>query len=139
MDDAYGYWLAGLIDGEGSFHLKTAKGTWAKRSYCCFSIELRDDDAAILREIQERTGIGTLSRRQARVGRRGHSQISWKVQDQAGCTALKAILEKYPLRTKKRNSLVIWGMALDEQLGEHRTETMEGYRMALKLVHQYGG
>jgi hypothetical protein len=151
IDDAFGHWLAGFIDGEGCFIVRKVSAT---SYYCGFSIELRLDDADIIREIHERTRIGTIKMRE-RPGPRGNDQpqISWNLQSTSDCFMLAQILDAHPLRAKKKRDYTIWRMALEEQTrhvnvdrrGHRRTkyashvERMKQYRAALIAVRKYDG
>lgn len=56
VDDAFGYWFAGLFDGEGHFvmQLRSRPGRWELT--LGLNIYLRDDDAGVLLRIYE--GVG---------------------------------------------------------------------------------
>lgn len=114
MDDGFGYWLAGFIDGEGCFTIqRVKKGSW----YCRFAIRVRDDDSAIIQKIQEETGIG----RVCPVSARGTSraQVAWVVVSKADCIKLVALLDQYPLRAKKRHDFAIWKRAVEAWKLQH--------------------
>src|SRR5438552_588191 len=100
IDDAFGHWLAGFIDGEGCFIIRQMN---RNEIYCSFSISLRDDDAAIIEEIRSRLGgIGILKFRH-RKGRNGNDcpQVEWVLQSGQDCAVLVRVLDKYQLRAKK--------------------------------------
>lgn len=48
--------MAGLIDGEGSFNISCHGGNFQPH----FSLKLRDDDSAILKDIRDFIDAGTL-------------------------------------------------------------------------------
>lgn len=112
MDDAFGHWLAGFIDGEGCFgitRLRRDHGIcWSLR----FTLKLRSDDRPILEECRDRAGgIGTIRSTKPR----GHNlQAMWVIESRADCQALADILDRYPLRAKKARDYVIWREALME-------------------------
>lgn len=154
MDAAFGNWLAGFIDGEGCFIIReTFTPSGRSGFYCGFSLEVRDDDAETIREIHQRTGVGTIKCR-ARPGKNGNDcpQISWNIQSGADCLALAAILDAHPLRAKKRRDYAIWRLAVDDQIANRGTpgrkrsggyyehiDRMRAYRDALTRTRTYGG
>lgn len=81
IDDAFGHWLAGFADGEGSFNIaKNGRGA----RFCSFRLALHSADLPILEEIQQRLGMGTIWT--------GHpasqyaARASWSVQSKADCS-----------------------------------------------------
>ncbi|MBO0712803.1 MAG: LAGLIDADG family homing endonuclease, partial [Acetobacteraceae bacterium] len=109
-DEAFGHYLAGLIDGEGSFCIYVRDGN----CQVSFRIFMRDDDLPILEEIRTRTGIGEIRRQSDRsshgVVRR--PQAVWVVLTRSDTAKLVRILEAYPLRAKKRRDFEIWRRAV---------------------------
>ena len=113
LDPAFGHYLAGFIDGEGSFRVAENNGG---RSLCCrFSIKLREDDRDILVEAKQRLGIGTLLRDTSQgTHRTSKPSARWQVYDRPGCLKLVAVLDAYPLRAKKARDYAIWREAVFE-------------------------
>jgi hypothetical protein len=98
--DGFGHWLAGFIDGEGCFVVSRQRGRPR------FRIQVRDDDRQILEETIARTGIGRLYAIAAY--RTSRSQAAWEVGDKAGAARLCVILDRFPLRAKKRHDYALW-------------------------------
>ena len=111
IDPAFGHWLAGFIDGEGSFTMQSFHGGVDPRPR--FSIEVRADDTPIIEEIHRRTGIGKLSRRHRKMATiKDRPQIIWTVNRNADLRRLVEILDAYPLRAKKKRDYEIWKQAV---------------------------
>lgn len=109
IDDAFGHWLAGFVDGEGCFSMLAHN---VREAYSCqFLLTLRDDDEPILREIQARAGFGSVARR---TPKNGNSQAYWTVHRKEDCIALVALFDRYPLRAKKARDYAIWRTAVIE-------------------------
>ena len=120
-DSGMGYWLAGFIDGEGCFVVKGhTRGTYAPS----FAVKLRRDDRAILVAAQRFVGAGVV----ADVEGDGVSkpQVKWTVQDREGCQRLVDILDKYPLRAKKRLDYATWREAVCEWTDRPRGNRWHG-------------
>jgi len=108
-DSAFGYYLAGLIDGEGCFRVQRhERGTHT----CTFSMKMRRDDRAILEKAGRWTRAGIVRD----VKGDGNSSLlaTWVVQDKEGCQRLVDILDKYPLRAKKYLDYATWREAVCE-------------------------
>jgi hypothetical protein len=107
IDDAFGHWLAGFVDGEGCFAI--SKGGY-NGLRCVFRMAVRADDAAIVEEIHDRVGLGSISRLHEVKG--GRPQATWTVTSKADCLALCALFERYPLRAKKARDFEVWKRAV---------------------------
>jgi len=114
--DAFGHWLSGFTDGEGSFCLTWARpnpGRNNRSPRASFAIRVRDDDLPIIQLICSYFGTGHLSR--GRASGRGNRKPS------AGyvCNGIAGLIasvvphfELYPLRAKKRLDFEIWKEAV---------------------------
>lgn len=111
MDEGFGHWLAGFIDGEGCFVVQRLRQGNAK---CIFAIVLRMDDGAVLKQIQAELGVGRLvPRKSPSASRRGsYPELTWRVESKEGCLALVRFLDKYPLRAKKAKDYALWREAV---------------------------
>jgi len=126
-DEAFGHWLAGFVDGEGTFSLiRTNKDTYA----VSFAIKLRADDAAILRDIQRYRGCGRVffgvkdgSAPKSPYARYATGSIRDIV------ARIVPLLEQFPLRAKKRRDFEIWSEAarLIYRIGNRKLRSL-GYR-----------
>jgi len=139
--DGFGYWLAGFIDGEGSFIVNKQDQGYRP----LLRVKLRDDDAAVLYECQRRTQLGSVFpepvyRRTGRVGQRNRPQMVWQVTTKADLPVLVALLERYPLRAKKRTDFDIWKYAVAEWTTKRRYghwEPLEVLRAELAANRTY--
>jgi len=109
LDAAFGHWLAGLVDGEGCFTV-TRRHSGAAFSPR-FTMRLRDDDSAILDDIQLRLGLGSIHR----AAGHGNSMpcCVWDVQSGPDTEELAEVLDRYPLRSKKAADYAIWRKAVE--------------------------
>ncbi len=103
---ALGPLLAGFIEGEGCFSIThQTRGPYG----CKLAVCVRDDDAALLRELKRATALGTLRPVKARAGSR--AQVTWVIQAKADCLRLVELLDRYPLRGRKSRDYAIWRAA----------------------------
>lgn len=137
IDSTFLDWFAGFIDGEGCFVVTSQAHT--KHYYTYFALKLRDDDLGILLEIQERLGIGTITRdRQEGTG--SNPCAKWSVGSIHECLKLVEILDKHSLRAKKRIDYEIWREVVleNQKLPETRNlARMKYFKERLSLVKQY--
>lgn len=105
MTPEMGHHIAGFIDGEACFQLGRRKnGSY----FATFTIALRDDDEPWLREIREACGGIGCFYRQHPASSIGRPQVVWQVTARRDCLALLAILDRYPLRSKKARDYDVW-------------------------------
>jgi hypothetical protein len=103
-----GHFLAGFVEAEGCFQLTAINGgaNWI----CGFDLALRDDDADLLVEMHEITGLGALRTKPAR--ETSKPQVLWSIQRRSECRDLADLLERFPLRGRKRLEVEVWRAAL---------------------------
>lgn len=122
--DAFGHWVSGFTDGEGSFMLRAlhASGLQKWNALARFNITLRADDLEILVSIRQFFGCGRL--REFANWRRGgilnaKPVAVFSVTNAADLVA-KVIphFDTFPLRAKKRRDYAIWreGVLLLEEV-----------------------
>ena len=131
IPDNFGYYFSGLFDGEGSLLL------WHRNRKDGFSeyrlgvrMSLRDDDAKVLREIQQKLG-GRLAHNKAHGATNPSLQWTFdKIKDMAEIAI--PLFERYPLKTKKRLEYKLWkSLVLDRYV-----ETLGGCVRA-KINHNF--
>lgn len=104
-------YIAGFIDGEGSFSISIGKHKTLRRGFEIrpeFEIELRKDDQEILERILVTIGIGRIyDCSYERYGWYPHAKYKitsiWDLKEH-----LFPFLDKYPLQAKKRKSYLIF-------------------------------
>jgi hypothetical protein len=138
MDSSFGNWLAGFIDGEGSFSTQIADGVVFPR----FSIATRADDAPILETIQEKLGAGKLYRRPGRTSPGVYGDkpaVEFTFTNLSECLRLVEVLDEYPLRAKKLGDYIIWKEIVKEKAANGATnkDRLLSLRSALSANHAY--
>lgn len=149
--DSFGNWLSGFCDGEGCFLLQAETREGCVYPHAFFRLELRDDDCAILEEIQQYWGVGNLYKKGARktATRNSNPHCEYVV---SGWKTLATVIiphfEKYPLRTKKKRDFEIWrdGVRFAYTISQSRSskkwspyyvEILSRYVKALREVKLY--
>lgn len=117
MENDFGHWLAGFIDGEGCFFISRYERRNGPGFCPAFLLRLRADDRAILEEIVRTTGIGKLTwerRESGSPSTRPNTSpaLGWRVVAKADIRALIEILDRHPLRSKKARDYAIWREAV---------------------------
>lgn len=145
-----GDWLAGFIDGEGSFNIARHAGNYQPR----FSIKLRDDDSQIIRDIHEFLDVGTVrecktcpvTSKYYTPNVRGQFRLDIIGQDNL---KLVSILDQFPLRTKKLRDYEIWKKAVeiysaslfnrwsDKALKKARNDQLVDLKIKMEGVRKY--
>ncbi len=145
-----GDWLAGFIDGEGSFNISHHGGNYQPR----FSLKLRDDDTAIIKGIHSFIGVGSI--RNSKSGPIDSIYYSPNAKNQirldiVGSHNVKLIniLDESPLRSKKLRDYVIWKSAVkiyseslfnrwsDNNLKKLRNDKLKSLKLELETIRRY--
>lgn len=135
LDPAFGYWLAGLADGEGCFAIPLT----GRHIHCIFSINLRRDDRAILERIQQTLGFGRLyDRRPSQTTRNTRPQTTYAASTVKDCIAIAAIFRQFPLQAKKAKDFAVWAEAVDYlAAGGNDLNVMANFALRLKEARIY--
>lgn len=111
IDSSFCHWLAGFIDGEATFAIDAV----GRRYQCRMALSLRSDDRAILEQIRDRTGLGTIYEWTTRA----NPAVKWSVASRRDTWHLAILLQRYPLRSKKKHDFEIWSQAVMESRLHH--------------------
>lgn len=133
---AFGHWLAGFTDGEGSFFCALRPRRNGREFYGSFAITLRVDDLPVLREVHAFLGVGNLYERQ---NGRWSPQCRLLVQNQAGRARVIEVFDAYPLRAKKAIDYALWREAVRLADGPRELRDLSRIRVLaaeLKVRHQ---
>jgi hypothetical protein len=99
--------LAGFLDAEGSLAiLPNNRDGWR----CECSVYVREDDRDVLIAYRTQLGLGHLTPVAARNGSR--PQVCWRIGSKLECDLLVELLDKHPLRARKRAEYEIWRQAV---------------------------
>jgi len=128
-------YIAGFIDGEGSFWVSIYRDETMKNKIFCraeFSIELRADDREILERIKETLGCGKIYNcNYERYGWYPHVKYKVSRLDEIS-EILIPFLEKCPLQAKKSETFRYFKEIIRKRMrGEHLTK--KGVREIIKL------
>ncbi len=121
MDDSFGFWFCGFIDGEGSFYIsrKNNKSKPCGSYDNIFALALRADDVDILNVIKDKLGFGDIYYKEF-PNPNSKPQFCYKVSNIRDCCKLVEIVDKYGLRTKKNKDYVVWKDCLLYRLNNYR-------------------
>lgn len=122
MNDAFGYWLSGFIDGEGCFSI--SKRTNVERYLPRFDLYLRFDDREIIEEIHSTLGMGSVNVRKGRS--LSNPCVGWHVSSKKDMLSFCEIVNRFPLRAKKKHDYAIWEQAVREYADPDRSWTRLG-------------
>lgn len=112
----FGWYLSGLVDGEGHFCLMIGNAIWGngtprRRMHARFHITLRDDDREIIELIHSYFGCGRINTKKEKKkdGSFHNPQLTLSV-DVTGELVNMVIphFSKHPLRAKKRKDYEVW-------------------------------
>lgn len=136
-----GDWLAGFIDGEGSFNISYHGVNFQPR----FNLKLRDYDSAILKDIRDFIGAGTLHNH--KYNPVGSIYYSPKTRNQyrldiTGRDNIKliAILDNYSLRSKRAIEIYsksLFNRCSNLELKKLRNDQLLALKIELENTRRY--
>ncbi len=103
-------WFSGFIDGEGYFQIAQETPTYFRMA---LTIDLREDDEQIVREIQSTLNVGQIyhifKKADRLKGIKSADQFRWTCRrpDEI-LEAIIPLFDSYPLKTKKSREYKIW-------------------------------
>jgi hypothetical protein len=115
MNDAFGFWFAGLADGEGCFSA-SAKVRPKYLPQPQFTIVSRDDDRGMQEYIRDQLGFGNVFQHKSFVQRDGYTcnpQVAFMVWSREDTGKLVELFRQYPLRSKKARDFEIWAKIVE--------------------------
>lgn len=124
VPDSFGYWLAGLTDGEGCFGAYAVRG----RVHVLFKIALRLDDRPVLDDACLVTGLGNVRKTHTDPKYERAPCAAWTVGSAAECVAIAELFSTFPLRAKKSRELAPWKRIA--------TAIFSSYRLAPEAVQE---
>ena len=142
IDPAFGFYFAGLTDGEGCFRIHREKG--GDYYACVFQLKLRKDDRAILEKIQKTLGIGHIQ--DVKASGSSNPCSVYLVQSRDECNKLAQVFLKFPLQAKKQRDFFKWYEALiawnnqepgNRWHGKADVSAMEKAWLEMKKVREY--
>jgi len=132
------HYIAGFIDGEGSFCVSIGRHKTLKRGKEVrieFSIEVRHDDKRILERIQNTIRCGKIYKVKFR-RQNWQNHVKYKIGSIKEINKfLIPFLEKYPLQAKKKNSYILFKKVVElASKKEHLTD--KGFNQILKIKNK---
>ena len=135
------YWLVGLLEAEAHFYIATNNGGANWR--CGARIALRDDDADILLEWAERTGLGRV--RPIPAARSSRPQACWEITSKMENAQIAAWCREFPMAGRRNRELTEWANAVG-LLGLRRRGTTDttwkqiaAHAERLRQLRRYAG
>jgi hypothetical protein len=127
----WGFYFAGLADGEGHFAIFQHKRGWS----CRFTIKLRADDLPLLETLRDETGLGVIytASTTPTPERQNKPAFQWHISLKRDCIALVDIFSDYPLRSKKAEEFRVWSDAVEywHAPDRHPGRDKRGHRLLL--------
>ena len=136
ISESEGSLLAGFLEGE--IHLGIAELNGGQSLSCLAAANVRDDDFEILEWLLALTGVGCLHRVPA--ARTSKPQVRWRVVSQSDCSALAAILRRFPFHGRKRAELDVWSAAVKSWSSDHgssRRAALRSMKTELEWLRRY--
>jgi len=143
MDDAFGHWISGFVDGEGSFTVGRRKEKSGPIRYTPrFAIAVRADDSDVILKIRAAFGgMGSFyakNRLDKYDSPNANPQVVWQVDGKADLPKLVSHFMEFPLRAKKRRDFIVWAGAVREYTKAHPDkEKLSSLKSVLEKGREY--
>lgn len=119
LSDELGNRLAALADGEGCFYIGRKRATLTRLRirpnardvyYCAFAVKMRRDELPFLDRMRNELGLGVIrAGRAARDEERNNRPwCRWEIAKKSEVARLIAIVDAFPLWSKKQRDYAIW-------------------------------
>jgi hypothetical protein len=141
----FGWWLAGITDGEANFDIHKQHRGGRDYFYCRFHIGLRADDGAILEMCQRLLGgkVYAHAKNSPSDSAGSNPQRVWELVSRQECLRLALVFKRFPLQSKKARDLATWDEALTISCGsnsaQERAEAIRPLWARLRATRVYAG
>lgn len=113
-DEQFGWWLAGLVDGEGHFGITKSSYDGRQAFFrCVFRVAMVAEDGELLRMAHRRTGWGQVYEYDGH-GKQRRPYVVWNVTTKAVALVVEHF-ERFPLQSKKAAAFAVWAPAARAQ------------------------
>jgi len=130
FQDSFGHWLAGLIDGEGSFSVYYNKNDKGPKIYPQFNLGLKFSDIVkeLLETVQKKIGGKIYIQSKNGVPK----SITIRIINIKDCIFLRKLLRKYKLKIKE-NDFKTWSEIIDAKLDKNKNNFEKLKNLTMKL------
>jgi len=115
MNEKFGNWFSGLVDGEGCFSLPVPSKYTIPHPR--FDLTMRADDIRMLEQIKSTLGFGQIySRKHGYKNSQGYTSkllASYVVWNKSDTLKLVELFREFPLRSKKSRDFTLWAEAVE--------------------------
>jgi len=130
FQDSFGHWLAGLIDGEGSFSIYYNKNDKGPKIYPQFNLGFKFSDSIkkLLETVQKRIGGKIYIQNKYGVPK----SITIRIINIKDCIFLRKLLRKYKLKIKE-DDFKVWSEIINAKLDKSKNNFEILKKLTMKL------